>query len=174
LDVSSAYYSEDGRLFCGLFTGAIVELHAHLGTTLRVFETACGAVVELAASPQSNRIVVLGSHDCAVIDLETGQPFFKRYLPSFFACPRFSPDGEWLLMPCEDSGRELLVLSASTGQLLRTMTGAKARIVGIAIGAGGVVHAWDASATITAWELASGRLLYQHRLECIPASASSS
>jgi WD40 repeat protein len=90
------------------------------------------------------------------------------------ADPQFSPDGRLLLAPSDNRQPEVLIFAAATGEHVKTLTGAQAEIACISIGKDGVARACDISSTITAWDLASGRLLYQHRLECLPASVSSS
>jgi hypothetical protein len=56
------------------------------------------------------------------------------------------------------------VLSTATGELLAELRGAEAEIVGIEVTTSGIVYAWDASGTLTAWDLATRTLFRQYNL----------
>ncbi len=56
------------------------------------------------------------------------------------------------------------VLPTTTGELLAELRGAKAQIAGIEVTASGIVYAWDISGTLTAWDLATRKLLRQFKL----------
>jgi hypothetical protein len=167
--ISAHFHAPTNRLFCGLVGGRGVELDARSGATLDVFETHCSGSISLDVSVDGQRLAVL-SHQgqCVVSDLETKQPLWAREIPAPGCDPRFSPDGNSVLMPPQRREPCVHVLSAATGELLRELRGASGEIAGIEVTSGGIVYAWDIFGGVTAWDLASGALVRQFSVTCSP------
>jgi len=176
LDVTCAFfYGQRSRLFCGLTQGDVCELDGLTGATLRTFPSHCSCPLSLDFSADGTRLAALDHNGELVVgDLATNQPLWRRRFRPPVAGPRFSPDGELVIAPLESRRAALLVLSAATGQQLAELTGAKAQVAGIEVSENGVVYAWSFfSGTVTAWNIASGSLVGELSVECLPASVGS-
>jgi WD40 repeat protein len=110
---------------------------------------------------------------CGVIDLMTNQRLWSKHLPWPPAGPQFSPDGKLLVTSSPDGVQCVHVLSSATGLVVAELTGMKQAVAGIEITSSGTVYAWDFFGTITAWDLASRRLLHKSSIECTRADRGS-
>jgi outer membrane protein assembly factor BamB len=163
--VCGAHFDETSRLFCGLSEGPSVELHRQNGATLRTFGALREATLALDVSADGRYLATLGFHGQYVVtDLETGYELWSKSLPQTRVGPRFSPDGKCVLTAAPARAAEVHVLSTATGELLAELRGAEAEIVGIEVTTSGIVYAWDASGTLTAWDLATRTLFRQYNL----------
>jgi hypothetical protein len=163
--VSAHFHSATGRLYCELNSGRCVELDWDTGATLCTIAEHREAAQSLDVSTDGRYLATLGFHGLyAVTDLESGREAWSMRLPMQGVGPRFSPDGRCVLTPAPAREAAVLVLSTTTGELLAELRGAKAQIAGIEVTTSGIVYAWDHSETLTAWDLATHKLLRQFKL----------
>jgi hypothetical protein len=154
------------RFFAALETGPILELDSRSGLTIRELPNHCGSIVRLDIAPDSRRLAAIDLDGaCVVSVLETSEPLWSRRLPVPAVTPRFSPDGSILVAPDQQRRPLVSLLSAASGDLLGELTGAQAKIVGLAVTPQGAVYAWDLSGTVSVWDLASRSLLFQFHPE---------
>ena len=163
--VGAHFHSATSRLYCGLSSGRCVELSRDTGATLRTIAEHREATLSLDVSADGQYLATLGFHGLyAVTDLASGRESWSKRLPMQGAQPRFSPDGRCVLTPAPAREAAVLVLSTTTGELLAELRGAKAQIAGIQVTTSAIVYAWDHSGTLTAWDLATCKLLRQFKL----------
>ena len=173
LNIMSVRFHSSSRAFCGLSSGEIVAIDPCSGETTQSYHPHCGIPLSLDISQDGKQLAVIGDHGCCVVmDLETGQPLWKKRFPEPTVGPKFSPTGEILLAPRE--ARAVHVLSAATGELVTGLDGANAEITGLAVSEHGIAYAWDSSGVVTAWRLTSRSFLHQRCIECLPAKSPSS
>lgn len=164
IEVSAAHLSGN-RLFCGLDAGPCLELDQLTGATLRTVDTRKERIISLTVSADAKYLATQRYHGlCTVADVQVGEELWSKRIPEPGVAPRFSPDGQAVLIAAPARAPVVHVVSAATGHLLAELHGAKAEIAGIDVTNDGIVYAWDTSGTLSVWDLTTRQLLHQRDL----------
>jgi len=157
LAVSCAFVPRSRRLICGLESGEVVELDPRTGARLRLIARHPSRIQLLAISPDGSRLAAANcGGDCSMTDLESGAAVWtRRFTPT--AGPQFSSDGHSLLLPT--AGVDGIdVVSTASGERIGGLKGCRC-VVGLRVSMAGIAYAWNAEGTITAWNLATGKVV---------------
>jgi hypothetical protein len=151
------------RFMCSGPTGRIVELDSRCGVAVGDIPSHCfNPVIGLDFSADGCQMAAIdGEGTCVVSLLPASQPLWSKQFAPPPVTPRFTPDGRLLVAADPHRLPRVVLLSATSGDLLGELIGAAAEIAGVAVTRQGIVYAWDWSGAVTAWDLSSRAMLFQ-------------
>ena len=146
------------RLFimANLYLGLIIGTTFAQTLELVIDKQKASRNVIVEFSPDA-KLILIGSNENLVLrDFENGKEKWKVKLSSKITTAKFSPDGSYLLIVCEDKTLELL--DTATGNVVRTLRGQTEKVVDAGISPDGrTAVTVEEFGTTRIWDLPTGR-----------------
>jgi len=160
LAASCAFVPRSRRLIGSLETGEIVELDPRTGDRLRLIARHPTPIHWFAISPDGSRLAAVNDGgNCFLTDLESGETIWTRRFKHTTG-PQFSSDGQSLLVPTLGADAGIAVVATASGEPVGKLEGGGC-VVGLRVRTDGSAYAWNSEGTITAWNLATGKVVFR-------------
>jgi hypothetical protein len=152
--------AEPNRIVCATEAGEVLEIDLASGRTLRKIAAFEQQQLALAVSPCGRYLASLDySRHVLISKIHDGSILWSCRCAEVVG-PRFSPDGNFVLVAYSSRSEQLAIHCAATGRKLRRLSGIPEPIRGLAVSGGGIVFAWG-DKTITACNLTTGSIVFR-------------
>jgi WD40 repeat protein len=159
---ASLFVPHSHRLICGFESGDVLEIDPFTGGRVRLVGHYGSSVISLAISPDGGLLAVVNAKGiCTVTNVETGCSLWTHRFSSSAGNVQFSSDGQTLLVANGAHHGGISLVGPTSGEITATLGDKSVSVVGLKVGGDGYAYAWNASGTITVWDLATKHIVRQ-------------
>ncbi len=153
----AVFHPHSLHMAAGLPDGAIVQIDALSGATLKSIASIDRLVFESEFSSDGQSLLAISETTLALLDWQTGAARWSR--PHRSSRIALSPAGDWVASYrfAFDQGPLVLLFDAQTGKQAAAMTGHRYLILGVKFSPDGLLYSWSLDGTIRQWNAAEAR-----------------